>query len=456
MALNGKRSRGPGVDIDPEAIRRARLAAGLSLSDVAGDDLSRAAVHRVETGRARPSMRTLELIAHRTGTPLETFLSPVAVRPPADAMSEALELARLERLSVEHRHAEVIAAVNQLLPNTAAGPSLARIQALAGASHYHLAEPAAALVHLRQARSAFEAAGDPWMAVECMGWEAAALSMEEDQAAVEVGFEALRRCRELDPVPPLTESRILGHLAGIYLSRHEWEHAIAAYRGAIEAAGPVRDLAAQIKMNDGLSIAYQGLGELGIAVTYAQRAAALTTLASDRLALARIENNLGVLLLRNQRWDEAEEHLRRSLDHCADGGLEQGKSHVLLSLGQLASAQGEQATAELYVQQAIALAREIGEHMTEALGQQWLGRITAAMGRSDDSDRAFTTALTLLEALHVPRRLAECHRAFAEVLQQRDDLRRAVLHWQRAAELWQPPVDAVGAAHWIDSVTLAT
>jgi transcriptional regulator with XRE-family HTH domain len=68
--------RGSGLPVDPERVREARLAAGLSLGDVAGDDVSRTFIHFVERGRSRPSRRVLELIAERTGRPLSYFLTP--------------------------------------------------------------------------------------------------------------------------------------------------------------------------------------------------------------------------------------------------------------------------------------------------------------------------------------------------------------------------------------------
>lgn len=54
-------------------MRQARLAAGLSLGEVAGDDVSRTLIHFIEHGRSRPSRRVLELIAERTGRPVSYF-----------------------------------------------------------------------------------------------------------------------------------------------------------------------------------------------------------------------------------------------------------------------------------------------------------------------------------------------------------------------------------------------
>src|SRR6266849_6186922 len=72
---SGHRSRRLGVEIKPGTVKQARREAGLSLGQVAGDEVSRTAIYFVETGKSKPSMETLKLIAERTGRPLDFFLS---------------------------------------------------------------------------------------------------------------------------------------------------------------------------------------------------------------------------------------------------------------------------------------------------------------------------------------------------------------------------------------------
>lgn len=60
--------------MDPARVRTARLQAGLSLAQLAGDDVSRTFIHFVETGKSRPSRRILALIARRTGKPISYFI----------------------------------------------------------------------------------------------------------------------------------------------------------------------------------------------------------------------------------------------------------------------------------------------------------------------------------------------------------------------------------------------
>jgi tetratricopeptide (TPR) repeat protein/transcriptional regulator with XRE-family HTH domain len=450
------RKRGPGVDVDHEAINRARLAAGLSLADVAGDRLSRTAVHRVETGKVRPSLATLQVIADRLGTTVERFLLP---RPGGDGggpdAERLLEVVRLERMSLAGDHAGVLTRATEVLATEPPPGVAARLHHLVGIAHVNQTQPAVGIIHLRQAEQLWAGAGDDRMAVEARGWMARALEQMQDASAADVALEALRRCRELDPAPLPTEARILGHLASIYLHRHEWERAIATYTAAVEAHGQVRDLAATAKMYDGLSIAHQGLGDIPTATRYAEMAMTLTSISADRAAQARMENNLGVLLLRAQRWSDAERHLRLALEHCDAAGITYGRSHVLLSLGQLAEARGDSSRAEAYVHEAVEHAELTGETATVALGYQWMGRIMCAAGRYEESDRAFERALFLLAGLNVPRRLAECHREYARALQEREDLARAVVHWQQAAELALPPVDEVASTDWIDTQNVA-
>src|SRR5256886_15877170 len=88
VASSRRRGRRRGVEIRPGAVKQARLEAGLSLGQVARDDISRTAIYFVETGKAKPSMETLVLIAERTGRPIEFFLGPEATPVPAAKIAE--------------------------------------------------------------------------------------------------------------------------------------------------------------------------------------------------------------------------------------------------------------------------------------------------------------------------------------------------------------------------------
>ncbi|HAF18645.1 MAG TPA: hypothetical protein DCK96_02730, partial [Chloroflexi bacterium] len=67
--VSGRRGRRHGIEIRPGSVKQARADAGLSLGQVANGAVSRTAIYFVETGKAKPSLETLRLIAERTGRP---------------------------------------------------------------------------------------------------------------------------------------------------------------------------------------------------------------------------------------------------------------------------------------------------------------------------------------------------------------------------------------------------
>lgn len=94
-------SRGSGIVVDPVRVRAARVAAGLSLGQVARDDVSRTFLLFVEQGKSRPSKRVLDLIAKRTHRPVSFFLSSQP-QDAADSADRAPDLAT-EMVSVAAR-----------------------------------------------------------------------------------------------------------------------------------------------------------------------------------------------------------------------------------------------------------------------------------------------------------------------------------------------------------------
>jgi transcriptional regulator with XRE-family HTH domain len=100
-------SSGSGINVDPLRVREARREAGLSLAQVARDDISRTFLHFVEHGRSRPSKEVLALIAKRTGRPISYFVVPPAEQPQyatTDLASDLLAVAgRIRREMADGR-----------------------------------------------------------------------------------------------------------------------------------------------------------------------------------------------------------------------------------------------------------------------------------------------------------------------------------------------------------------
>jgi len=416
-----RRARGrlSGVDINPEALRQARVAAGLSLAQVGGVELTRQAVHLIETGKVRPSMRSLRVLASRLGVPVASLLAPVTARAPfgQDGVSELVRLCR------DRQYEQVLARGAEILQESRAPDLIAGVHQFAGEALCRLDRPQEALEHLRTARELFEALDDDQDRIaETMELEALALQIGEDPRALDVAEDALRRYRAGGRGRPEVESRLLQRLATILTARHEFVRARALYDEALEVAGGVRDLGRLARLYHGLAICHHGVGDVRIAAELLGKAHTLYE-AEERLAgvsagsdLARVENDLGHQLLLQGDLARAEELILSSLRRYREGRLERRLSRVLLTLGELRQRQGRLDEAVAATEQARDLAHRLDETHALAVSHRQLGELFAVQGRRAQAVVSFDRALAILDAAGLREPYEDCRRLRDSVL----------------------------------------
>jgi tetratricopeptide (TPR) repeat protein len=406
------------------------------MSQLAGSDFTRQTIFLIEAGKARPSMRTLEIIASRTGKPVEHFLKgPGAGRTPADRGPGDAQVEELQALCLQHQFNEAITLGLPLLERPMAPKFEANIRHYVGQALVRSSRPDEGLEHLRRAQVLLEREPDPWLAVECADWEASALYLKEDPRALSVAESALKLCRATEPRLPGTEARILEHIATIHVKNHSFDRAIAFYEEALQAAGAMRDLPRLARTYHGLSIAYQERGDIVRAIEYTHKSLALYALEHDTALQANGQNELGMLLMRQGQMERAEEAFRTALGHMGEAGTEVMKSHVLLSLGELRLRTGRAAEGMQMVKEAIDLAKRHDERLAVASGHVLLGQLHEHLDNHELADKELRLAIRLLSAEGRTERLAETHAAYAELLDARGDGRTASRHWKLAAKL---------------------
>ncbi len=410
------------MTIDPDLVRQARLRAGLSLAQVGGSELTRQAVHLIETGKVRPSARSLQVIARRLGVPAQSF--QVADDPGTDLPDGAGEL---KRLSVRERHVEVVALARQLL--TGDGP-----RHLKAVAHLHLGlalnelgRPEEALGHARRARTLFEEERDPWAAAEAREAEAGALYLKDDPRAVAVGEDALHRYQALEPRRADVEARMLEHLATCLVWRRDYVRAMRCYTEALHVAGAVLDLGRLGRIYHGLGRCHYSLGDVRRAIDLASRAAALYAVENDlrpvpaRTVLPRVENDLGMLLMFDGQLDRADELFESALRHLDETGLQRMRSQIMLSLAELRLLQGRTAESRELIEQAIDLAGRLDERAALAAGFKQLGELHARQREHELADRSFERALAILTEAGMAGQKAACLAAYERVREARGE-----------------------------------
>ncbi|MEO8745526.1 MAG: tetratricopeptide repeat protein [Candidatus Dormiibacterota bacterium] len=417
-----RRGRRLGIEIKPDAVKRARLEAGLSLGQVAGDSISRTAIYFVETGKAKPSMETLKLIAERTGRPLDYFLArPSTLEPRSTAGT-----AELERLVASGDLNAALAAGQALLAQERDQDLVARVKHLTATAHLRLAQPVQGRRLAASARAYFEQVGDMLMVAECLGSEASGAYLMQDPTAMALAEGALATLRSLNPIPQMTEARLLAILGSVHATNRNWAAAIDHYEQAIASGDVVQDLRRLSLLYSGLSLAYQETGQLDQAGHYAQRALTIHETLNDRLSLARSENNLGLMLLRTGDLAAGRPHLERSLRLFEECGVEANRAGVLTSFSELALARSDLEEATRFATEALELATRLSENLEVADAHLWLARIAAARSDHDAVDHQFAAAFEALErTAGSADRLSQARVLYAELLESRGDLAEA-------------------------------
>lgn len=401
-SFSRRRARRPrGVAINAAALRRARIDAGLTLAEVAGDAMSKQAVHLFETGRARPTLDKLRAIVERLGN---THVDAVLYRDAEHRMVE---------LDEQDRHQDLVRLARQTLRQVG---SATRARAMA---NYYLGRsvldgsPGQALTLFRRARRQFLRVGERSLAAEAMDWEAAARYLLQDPGAVGVGEQALELYRTQPDRRAHVEARMLEHIGTYRLQRGEHTGAIGSYREAIEVAGARLDLARLANIYHGLAEGSRQAGDVRQALDYMERAVHFYRTEQDvrgqvSANLARAENDYGVHLMRLGRWDRAEEMIRAALDHYRQVGVEAGRTHALLSMGELHQLQGRPSEALEWTLEAVEHAERRGETVALASAYQQLGELWEAEGDHDRFEACFDRALEVLDRSGLPERRAEC------------------------------------------------
>lgn len=423
-----RRGRRRGIDIRAGSVKEARQRAGLSLGQIARNDISRTAIYFVETGKAKPSQETLELIAQRTGQPLDFFLhgaSNTELHPTA-------RIAELERLLATGDNAGVAAAAETALAQEVDSASRARIQLLASMAHMRMAHPVVGRRLAAAARSYFEKSGDLASVAEALGHEAQAAGLMQDPAAVQIAEGALVTCRSVQPIPRLLEARLLRVLGHQLLNAHRWSDAIGCYEEALAIGEVVHDLQQLSLLYSGMSLAHQELGQINEATQFARKALTIHETLHDRLSQARSLNNLGYMLVRMGEFSAARSHIDRAIRIFDDHNIETGKASFVCSLAELEYEEGRLETSLLTIKRALDLALRLNEPASASEAYRLRGMVYAKQGRDADADSAFAAALAAAEDAGGGPRLMQLHENYADVLEARGDLVGANRHLKRA------------------------
>lgn len=397
-------------------IRAARLAAGLTQAELAGEQYSKAYVSALENSLTQPSIKALAYLAARLGTTPATLVGDddvVALRLDAD-----LHLASGDWQAAADGYAALLAREPAALTRA----ELLRAQAEALC---RLDRGADAIAPAGEALELFTAAGRLADAALARYWLSAAYYGSDDLDEARGLLRGLLDDRSGDPgVDPDLHVRALVAAANVDARRGDHASALALLQEAQRAAAGF-DALRRASFAAALSASYRELGDFEGALRQGQRSVALYAEAAAERDAAAMDNNLALTYLVLGNLVAAETHAAAAAAALARFDDVRKLAHVLDTQAQIAIARGQPKNARELATTALTHAEASSNHKaaidaltTRARAAQALGDVSAA---ATDFERAADIA-----AEHgLPSRRAEVLRAWAALAAESGDHRRA-------------------------------
>ena len=407
--------------IDPaelgRRLRAARIAKGLTQTELAGADVSVGYVSRIESGQRRPNAKVLAEVATRLGLPVEQLLVGLA---PAELEEIRLGLDFAE-LSLES--GEPVAA------EAGSADALARAES---ASLHDMADRAR-LLHAR----ALEALGrldDAIIELEALVagttsgllqiWAGIALSRGYRESgdltkAIEAGERILARLTGT-PFDQTDEAvQLAVTLAAAYFERGDSGHAVRVCRVAVSKAEKLGSSTARASAYWNASMMEAERGALVDAVPLAQRALALLGEGRDARNLARLRTELGTMQLRLDPPHVAEAQV--NLERAAQELAWSSASPVDVARNDLALARamflaGDVEAADL-LSDRVHTAIVDTAPLVAADAMSLAGQVRAARGDLDGASGCFQQAVHALTVVGADRSAAQLWFELADLLE---------------------------------------
>ena len=302
--------------IDPaelgHRLRAARVAKGMTQTDLAGADVSVGYVSRIESGHRRPNLQVLTDLCVRLGTPVEQLLMGVAPQE-LEQIKLTLDFAEL---SLESGQAQAAEAQAREALEQAEGASL---KELVYRARFLVARALEAQGFVDDAIIALETMLSPRVGTVMHIKVGIALSRcyresGDFSKAVEVGEMTLEQLADtpLDSSDEAVQMAVT--LAAAYFERGDTSQAVRVCRKAVTKAEKLESPKARASAYWNASIMEHAQGSVRDAIPLAERALQLLAEGQDVRNLARLRNHLGIMQLRMDppQIDEAAENLRQA------------------------------------------------------------------------------------------------------------------------------------------------
>lgn len=412
-------------------IRAARVAAGLTQTQLGGPDATVSYVSRIESGTRRPDPRVLEAFASRLGLGVDELLTG----PVSEDDRTAVLAADYVELSLELGEAQdALTQAERLLADDETPAHLReRVMFLRGRA-------LEALGRLEDATDAFEKVRavypDGGLALQC----AMALSRCYREAgdlgrAISAGETALAAYAERGLAGGDEAVQLTVTIAAAYHERGDVAYAVRLCREAIAVAEESGSPRSRASAYWNASVMEMEKGAVSSAVTLASKALALLGEGTDLRGLAVLRSMLGIMQLQLDppQLDAATENLttaREQMEHSGVGQVDRWRNELALAEAALIGGHAHRARD---ISAAVYEASREGTPLVAATARALEGQAAALEGYVDMAASMYKEAVHVLTGVGADRSAAELWLELGGLLETVGELETSRLAYRSAA-----------------------
>jgi len=423
-----------------QRVRQARVAAGLTQSELADSRFSKQYVSQIERDQLRPTEATLRWIADRLEVDTQFLATGVDGRE-LDRVESVV--ARGEAALEAHDYGEAItllAGVIESLPAEAASDLELRALLAESWARMYIGEMREALPLLTRARELVEDSvfsdvdrAEVLFRLGCCRYRLASVT-----TALALFNEALDLAERSGIPCDRLRSRIFGWRSRCYRRQRDWEAAREDVERALELAEALDDRRATADAYFLGALVSERRGQWVAARSYAERAKVLYEEIDDRANTGKLLTTLGGLTFLLGKPDESIPLFKQAFAVALEVGSDADAAQAVSSLAQVHLRTGQLELAEQQAGHALDLLADRVDFIDEIGNAQLvLGRSLLEQGRLEEAEEKFRAAEESFEQLSSASHKAAAWTAQAELAVRRGEKEGAIQLYQRAVEALQ-------------------
>ncbi len=421
-------------------LRQARVARGLTQSELADNRFSKQYVSQLERDQLRPTSETLHWLAERLEID-ESYLATGVDGRQRDRVESVV--ARAEAAVEAHDYGETIAVLAEVqgtLPDDSASDLELRALLAEAWARMYIGEMRDALPLLTRARELAEDTlfsdvdrAEVLFRLGCCRYRLTSIA-----TAIALFTEALELAERSGIPCDRLRSRIFGWRSRCYRRQRDWEAAREDVERALELAEALEDPRATADAYFLGALVAERRGQWVAARSYAERARSLYEQIDDRANTGKLLTTLGGLTFLLGRPDESIPLFKQAFSMALEVGSDADAAQAVSSLAQVHLRTGQVELAEQQARHALELLDGRVDFIDEIGNAQLvLGRSLLEQGQLDEAGETFRAAEASFDQLSSASHKAAAWTAQAELAVERGDKEAALALYQRAVQALQ-------------------